>query len=543
MRIKVVLSLVKNQIIAAKPLEQFALGASKKGNKVVGFIVKLLAISLIASSFLFLIGSSYFGYLFISKSINILNKGIALCAFASTIFLLFISTTYLEHTYFRGKDIALWHLLPISKSEFFLSRFLVSYSYSLLANVIATLPLVVGIFYFAGFSLLTLVSSIFIFILLPILPLVIGSLLVTLKVYALKGKNIKIIDFIFNNGPFLFSILYFSKISNDMTSLLATNKIEDQIAAYSAFISKIGSLPYFSLMGKMFFSPVSLLLFVFITLCVFGISYLIISPLFLKCINLVKSANQNGEKKKKRKPSDNSIGGSSIIISLIKRELYILQGEKGFLAESISEAFIPLILIVVWQISGSLDSINMLLDDLSTNGLFVAIIFVIVQLFAVMVLISSTSVSREGKLFTINKLLPIDVKLIVKSKVCFHLLFVTVLQIVYLIAFVFYFHLDTNNLLWMIPLYLVNSINISLSGLFVDYSNPKLQWDVSTSAMKRNINALFGMLAALIVVAPSILILFFKMDLIILAFVFSFTILIVLWYFVLKAANKLINFD
>lgn len=542
MRVNVVRSLVKNQIIASKPLEQFVSKASKKGNKVVSTVLKILGILLISLSFIFLIGSSFFGYLYISNSLNILEKGIAYCTLVGTIFILFISTTYLEYTYFRGKDITLWRLLPISMSEFFLSRFMVSYYYSLLVNLIVTLPLVASIIFFNGVTPLIIISSIILLLFLPVLPLILSSLLVTIKVYLFKGKNIKIVDYIFSNGPFFIAILYLSRMSNQMTSLLSTDDVETQVLAYKSMIEKIGSLPYFSLAGKMFSSFSSFILFALITFLVALLSFYIISPLFHKCLNFVNEANnQNRRVKNKVSSSDILLNSSPKIVTLIKKEFFIITGEKGFMAESFSEAFIPLILILVWKFTGNLADINSLLGNLSSNKFFIPGVFLICQLFAAMVLISSTSVSREGKLFKINKLLPIKSSTIVFSKVIFHLLFVTVLQIVYLIAFIIFLKINFSHLVWMIPLFILNSVNISLSGLFLDFHNPMLEWDNATSAMKRNINGLLGMLGALIVIAPSILIIFFKYNLLILAFISSFILLFILFSLVNKAAYNLIS--
>ena len=226
MRINVVLSLVKNQIIATKPLEQFVSTASKSKNKILGTIGKVFLLAIIAASFLFLIGSTFFGYFYIASFLDIVEKAIAFSAFVSTLFLLFISTTYLEYTYFRGKDVCLWKLLPIKKSEFFLARFIASYFYSLMTNVLVTLPLIACVFYFLGFSLSTVISSLIVFLFLPILPLVISSLIVTVKVYLLKGKSIKVIDFLLNNAPFLASVLYLSYTSSKMIDLLEAGVVK-----------------------------------------------------------------------------------------------------------------------------------------------------------------------------------------------------------------------------------------------------------------------------------------------------------------------------
>ncbi|MGD6730797.1 MAG: hypothetical protein ACPKMZ_06965 [Pleomorphochaeta sp.] len=544
MRVKVIFSLVKNQIIAAKPLEQMFSSASKNGkqNKVLPLLLKIFGLLAISISFIFIIGSSYFGYLYISKSLNIIEKGIALCAFSSTIFLLFISTTFLENVYFRGKDVSLWKLLPISKAEFFLARFIASYCYSLLTNIIVTVPLIVGIFVYVGINSLTIISSFILFFFLPILPVVLSSLLVTIKVYVFKGKSIKIVDFLFNNLPFILCILYLSKSSNEMIELVSSDLIQSQITGYQNYISNIGSLPYFSLMGSMFINGDSLLIFIIISLIVFSLSSLIIAPLYEICLHFVNDANnKTAIRKKSKKVKDTNIKKSSILFSLIKREFYVITGEKGFVSESFSEAFVPLILIIVWKITGSLDSINNMLDALASNRYFIPGVFLIIQLFAAMVLISSTSVSREGKSFKLNKLLPLRVNTIIKSKVLFHLLFVTVLQVIYLVAFIIFLKIKLNLLLWMIPLFVLNSINISLSGLLIDYRNPRLEWDSATSAMKRNMNAFIGMGFALLVIAPSIFILFFFDNFILLAFIISLIILVLLYKSTNKVASRILS--
>ncbi len=542
MRINVVLSLVKNQIIATKPLEQFVSSASKSKNKILGTIGKVFLLAIIAASFLFLIGSTFFGYFYIASFLDIVEKAIAFSAFVSTLFLLFISTTYLEYTYFRGKDVSLWKLLPIKKSEFFLARFIASYFYSLMANVLVTLPLIACVFYFLGFSLYTVISSLIVFFFLPILPLVISSLIVTVKVYLLKGKSIKVVDFLLNNAPFLASVLYLSYTSNKMIDLLEFGVVNNQILAYESLIQRVGSLPYFSLIGKMFFSFSSLILFIFLSFFVFILSYNLISPLFEKCLNFVNESNNNSQKKKKKGVSSSStMEGSSIIVTLIKREFLIISGEKGFLSESIGEVFIPIILIGVWALTGTLNAMSDMMILISQSSFFIPGILVVIHLFSSMVLISSTSVSREGTLFKLNKILPLKVKQVVLSKVLFHLLFLSIIQVVFLIVFVLFLKAEVVSLLWMIPLFILNSTNISLSGLLIDYNSPKLEWDNAVSAMKRNINGLFGMGFALVVIAPSLVLLFINIKFIPYSFLASLIILRVLWVFVNKAANKAIN--
>ncbi len=545
MRYNVIYSLVKHQIIAAKPLEQFISSAKKNKNKVLSTIIRIVGLLFIASSFVFLLGSNYFGYMQISSFLNIMDQGISFCVFTGILFLLFVSTTYLEHVYFRGKDINLWHLLPISKSEFFLARFLVSYMYSLMITLVIVLPLIAAVFYYVGFSFLILIASIVLLLLFPVVPILLSSVLVTLKVLIFRGRSYKLVDYLFNNAPFILAVLYISKTSNEMLQLAITNDINNQLLAYSNYIGSIGGLPYFSLMGKMFFSSKSLLLFILVSALIFIISCLIIAPMFEKCLNLVRDAKdkESSKKRKAKNINSNELNGSNLLVSLIKREYYILSGEKGFLSETIGEALIPIILIAVWKFTGSLGAINEMMSDFSTSPYFIAIVFSIVQLFAVMVLVSSTSVSREGKLFRINKLLPIDIKQVVKAKVCFHIIFISLIQCLFIVAFVIFFKIELIQLVWMIPLFLINSVNVSLVGLWIDYSNPKLEWDVAISAMKRNMNGMLGMLGGLIVIAPSILILFFKFNLLYFGTVFSLIILVVLKKLVEKTAYKLVIQD
>lgn len=543
MRTDLVLSLLKHQLIASKPLEQFISSPSKRKNKnsVVSTIVRIVGILFISASFIILFASNYFGYLKLGTMMDLVEESIAFCMFTSTLFLLFISTTYLEHTYFRGKDVQLWRLLPIDKSSFFLARFFVNYTYSLLLNLIVTIPLIVAIFYYVGFSFYILFTALILFFLLPIIPLLISSLLVVLKIHLTKGKNIKIVDFLFNNAPFLAGVLYLSRSSSNMIEVAFEGGAADQMVAIFNYISTIGNIPYFNLYGSSFFSFISLILLVIVAICVFILSLFIISPLFDKCMILITKAKNSDNRVKKNVDNVDEFKSSSIFRSLVKRELYILKSQKGFLSESISEMLIPIILIVVWQISGSLGDISQMIVQFSSSSHFIAIIFTIVSLFGAMILISSTSVSREGSLFVLNKILPIDIKMIIRAKIVFHLLFMTVIQVLYLIVFCFIFNIPFYNLSWMIPLFIINSINVSLIGLIIDYSNPKLDWDVGIAAMKRNINGMLGMLGGVIVIAPSHLILFFLSDYYYLSIVISLAILFVLNYYVEKVATKAVS--
>jgi ABC-2 type transport system permease protein len=195
----------------------------------------------------------------------------------------------------------------------------------------------------------------------------------------------------------------------------------------------------------------------------------------------------------------------------MKRELLIIRSESMFVFEIVGELGIPVLLLVLYGFMGILDELAAVASQLIETGVFLQLVYLLLLLFANLSMISSTSVSRQGKRFDLDKQYPLEASTFVRAKLLFHLLLVFIPHAIYLAAAFLLLSLPLWHLLWMIPLSLLCIGMIACLQLAIDYHHPRLDWKVSQQAMKSNLNGLFGMLAAFMSLALFALILLLPM--------------------------------
>lgn len=187
----------------------------------------------------------------------------------------------------------------------------------------------------------------------------------------------------------------------------------------------------------------------------------------------------------------------SITQTLIVRDLEVIKGHSVFMIEVVGELFIPLILLGVYALTGVLGELEGMASLVANSPYLPYGLFLGVALLSSMTMLSSTSVSRQGPQFALDKVLPLTPSAFVKAKLVLHLLLVGVTNIVYLSLSLLFFKLSFIHLLWMAPLTLLVIFSIAAFGLAIDYKRPLLDWSIPQQAMKSNMNGLLGMGASL----------------------------------------------
>ena len=137
------------------------------------------------------------------------------------------------------------------------------------------------------------------------------------------------------------------------------------------------------------------------------------------------------------------------------------------------------------------------------------LLFLVLLMMASLGMLSSTSVSRQGKMFNLDRLYPLQAKHFVQAKLVLHLLLFGLPNLAYLIISLLALQLSLFHLGWMAPLSLLSLAVISTLHLALDYHHPNLDWTTAQQAMKSNLNGLLGMLIALawVVVVAALLLL------------------------------------
>lgn len=176
--------------------------------------------------------------------------------------------------------------------------------------------------------------------------------------------------------------------------------------------------------------------------------------------------------------------------AMLLREWRIIFSHSAIATEILMELFIPAVLIAVYAVMGIAGN---LLEVVNIPGiqpyLGLAATGVIMLCFS-FCLLSSTSVSREGKDYEATAAYPVDSRLRADVKIVFHLIMVLPVQLLFLIISYIFFKVEVWQAVMMIGTAAFLTADFSAIGLIIDFRNPHTDWDRPQEAVKQNLNGL-----------------------------------------------------
>lgn len=510
MNMRVVLLLVRAFFSGTKPLKDFFERISASRSR----IVSILASFLIVIVFIYLgviLGVNYYSYQTLGLLLGYPYLGLIFAALLGFAFQLFYSLASGTSLLYGAKDILLVGSLAVRHSELGASRLLIAYFLQAPMYWFVTFPsLIVGL-WIEGFSLVYLLGGLLFLLIGPLFALSFSVVISMVLVRLTKGKNHKMAEELVSAISLVLLILMLTvSLTRNMTdndSLLSFN-YEAMLQVYAPIIEKIlGLFPFFRMQAQVVTSLVSQLIFLASGVLLFIGLVLLVGNTYAANLSYVLS-NQSRARTRKVK---HTLRSASPQRALMKRELLIIRSESMFVFEIVGELGIPVLLLVLYSFMGILDELAEVASQLIETGVFLQLVYLLLLLFANLSMISSTSVSRQGKRFGLDKQYPLGAGTYVQAKLLFHLMLVFIPHTLYLTAALLLLSLPLAHILWMIPLSLLCIGMIACLQLAIDYHHPRLDWKVSQQAMKSNLNGLFGMLAAFISLALFALVLLLPM--------------------------------
>ena len=161
--------------------------------------------------------------------------------------------------------------------------------------------------------------------------------------------------------------------------------------------------------------------------------------------------------------------------------------------ELYGEAVIPLILVVVYAISGVMGEFKEMLEPVFGLDIFPMMVAGALLLTASLSMMSGTSYSREGMLLALSRTMPLEGVSFVRGKMVAHLMLFYSTYIIFSLAALAIFNLGLFHALWMIPLGFFVVGSSACFGLAIDGRNPRLDWKLPQQAVKQNLNGLASM--------------------------------------------------
>ena len=435
---------------------------------------------------------------------------------------------------FECKDNDLLFSLPIKKEKIFLARLLKFLIFQYIYVLLIFLPALVVYSYFEQPNISFYFISLIMFILIPIIPTIIASVIG----YAVKGlsvnfKNKKRIQTIISIIFFVI-IYYFSfSMENSVNSIVnkapMINKIITKlyfpINAYMSLINKFDILVFIKLI---LFNIIPLIFFVYL-----GSIY------YYKIIS--KSAITKTNKKTKKYKNSN-IKVRNKMVSLIRKEFKYYFSSPVYIINTLF-GIVLMLIMTIYFCSNAQSFVNLINSDaqesisLATITKYAPVIYFEMVIFiSFMTSITSSSISLEGKKIDIIKSLPISEKNIIFSKILFSLIIVIPLMLISDLIFLIFFQVKLIDSILIIIATIIAPTLSAMIGILINLKYPKLKWTNEVEVIKQSLSSMVAIFLGMGLGLISILIMinFYKMTYIVIILqLLIFAIGIVILYLII----------
>jgi ABC-2 type transport system permease protein len=429
--------------------------------------------------------------------------------FGQVIILIF-GIFYIMSTFYFSRDLSILIPLPLRPYQVLGSKFIVIMANELLTALPILLPAVIIYGAGTGQGFLYWLKSIFVILTSPAIPLIIDSLFVMLLmrfVNLRKSKDLlAIVGGIFGIVLSLGVNLFIQRIpweseQGTIENYLLGNKglIEIIGRAFPPSLWATYGLARPALEGLGYF-----ILFVGFSIVLFAFLLWLSNLIFYKSVLAGQEATRKRKKLSTIRLNREYGQVSSPVSAIFRKEWRLLMRTPVYVLNGLVGAVIgPIIIVFMLLAQGQDGEARIIFEQIQKPemALYVTLGGLGFMLFtAGMSVVAPTSLSREGQTFWISKIIPVSPGNQVTAKL---LLSVSISFIGILITgviFAVYFKFSIVRVLIMLVLGLLGSVPLAALGLLFDVLRPKLEWTNPQEAVKQNLNAIFGILASILVI-------------------------------------------
>ncbi len=183
---------------------------------------------------------------------------------------------------------------------------------------------------------------------------------------------------------------------------------------------------------------------------------------------------------------------SPLARSLLRREWAILSSNSTSLFEAFGEMLILPLLLGVYSILIPKQYLGPAMKFITGSPLIGLILMGVLVSMTNLTTVSATSLSREGRLFSLSLTMPVSGRTQVKAKLLLHMLLFTTAYVVDLVICWIIFRYPLVSLVFLIPGGIALQVAGFVTGIFFDLKRPLLKWTHPQQAMKSNSNAVVG---------------------------------------------------
>lgn len=480
-------------------------GTTKQWKKLLLYLVLLVCMlpTLVLIAMLFYYGFDYMRLL--DQADYLMNVGFLMTAVIIFLFSIFA----IPSVYYFSKDIDHLLVLPIKPEVILTSKLAVCIVYEYLFAAAVLVPMYISFVLQIGFSFLSFLCFLVIFLTLPIYPLVLSSVLTMVIM--------RFVPFFNNRDRFnLIGGIIVVAAALGLSFWMQTMETEDMSAVLMALMDGNNSLMQFGTMLFPFVPSAALscfhgdLLQLLLYLGITAISLVV----FLICGKLLyfKGAIGGSETSHSRHTFDqkqlSESRHHSVFRTYLIKEFKILFRTPVFFTNCVLTALLmPIILTVA--VYTSLQGMDLrafitpqLLESIPNLWCYVLVIsFLVGSFMGGINMISSTAISREGTNAYFMKFIPVPVETQAFAKAACGIIISAVSGWLLLIPL----HLVLSYPIYLDLIFVVGSlvsvIMTNLFGILIDLLRPKLVWEQEAAAVKQNLNGVISILLSFLLAA------------------------------------------
>jgi ABC-2 type transport system permease protein len=465
-------------------------------------VILAIAFTPMAIGFGEFISTAYDGLHKVNQEAVILGFGLAIVS----VVIFFFGIFYAMSIFYFSMDVENLLPLPFKPWHIMGAKFTVVLVYEYLTELIFFLPTIITYGVKSNGGALYYIYAVTIFMLLPIVPLVIASVInMIIMRFTNVAKNKDRFRLIGGLIAMCFGIginIYIQRFSQNLSSSeitemftqgnnslveIATNMFPSTKMAVNSLIN-VNNIQGF----------INLSLFIVITLAALMIFVILGEALYFKGVMGVSETTSKRKTLSSHDLIKNTIQSSSIKVYTLK-ELKLLFRTPIYFMNCVLMNFLwPIFLLIPIFMqkggAGTLKQLSAFLQDSRSTGIVVGGFFAFMVFTSCSNSISTTAISREGKNIFVLKYIPMKFKEQLMAKVLSAVILGMAGMVSVIALGIILLKLPLGLVILMLIVGSLGILFTSFIGIFIDLNFPKLQWDTEQEAVKRNLNVLISMI-------------------------------------------------
>jgi len=442
------------------------------------------------------------------KQINKPEMVLTVSVMVGQLLILFFGILYVMSSFYFSQDLNILIPLPLKPSQVLGSKFAVIMINEYLTLVPVLLPAIViyGVGMRMGF--LYWIKGLLVFLAAPVIPLIIGSILIMISMRFINFRKSKdllaviggILGVIISLGVNFFVQSLPKGSEEEMISNLITERLDIIEMIGQRFPPSIWATYALSKSGLEGFGY--FVLFLGMSVVLFAVLMWLGNQIFYKSVLSGQEVSRKHRALTEQEVSRKYVKTSSAVIALFWREwklfirtpVYAMNGLVGMIVAPVA-MLLPIIA------NSEIDKREMFAFIQNPDYVLpISLVGLAIMFFtSSMNIVASTSLSREGQMFWISKMIPVHPKEQVAAKLIHGTVIQSIGVLVTGVVFTLITRISLLRMLVLLLLGIIGTIALVAVNLLIDVLRPKLEWKNPQEAVKSNLNSMLGMLAMFIV--------------------------------------------